>query len=342
MPGRVVQPLPLGGPGSLRSARLSLRRCSCRERAANQGIATASAGSGPQIAPRHHCPATRYRGVPASASANVGWVEGKNIVIEWRFSERRGERLRRSGRRAGPSQGRPDRRDCRTRDLRRSNRRPRRFPSLASVLTDPVGPGFAASLVRPGGNVTGLASLFPELARNGSNSSEKPLPGVSRVAVLWNPTNPGNGLDYKATEGAARVLRLDVFNPLRCPAPKIFDAPSRPSRASARRHWCCPGESRSALPEPGQDRDLRAAESAAVHVSNKGVCRSWGPDVLWAQPTRYVPPRGHLRGQDLEGREARRSSCRAANQVRAGDPTSRPLRPSASRFRRPSFGARTR
>ncbi len=66
------------------------------------------------------------------------------------------------------------------------------IPIVAVAVSDPVGQGFVASLARPGGNVTGLATLFPELAVKRLGLLREILPGVSRVAVLWNAANRGN------------------------------------------------------------------------------------------------------------------------------------------------------
>src|SRR4029077_6100766 len=120
-----------------------------------------------------------------------GWVEGRNAVIEWRFAEGRMERF-------------PDLAADLVRlkvDLivttggpaaRAAKQATTTIPIVAVAVSDPVGQGFVASLARPGGNVTGLATLFPELAVKRLGLLKEILPGVSRVAVLWNAANPGN------------------------------------------------------------------------------------------------------------------------------------------------------
>ena len=67
-----------------------------------------------------------------------------------------------------------------------------------------------ASLARPGGNVTGLSNISPELSGKRLELLREAVPGLSRVAFLWNPDVRGNVLDYKETEGAARSLRLQL------------------------------------------------------------------------------------------------------------------------------------
>src|SRR6185369_10438153 len=75
---------------------------------------------------------------------------------------------------------------------------------------DPVGTGLVSSLARPGGNVTGFTSINPELSAKKLELLREALPGLSRVAIMWNPDIRGALLDYKATEEAARSLRLQL------------------------------------------------------------------------------------------------------------------------------------
>ena len=65
-----------------------------------------------------------------------------------------------------------------------------------------------ASLAPPGGNVTGLSTISPELSAKRLELLKEAAPGLSRVALLWNPEVRGNLLDYKETEGSARSLHV--------------------------------------------------------------------------------------------------------------------------------------
>ncbi|MBI4241063.1 MAG: ABC transporter substrate-binding protein, partial [Candidatus Rokubacteria bacterium] len=67
-----------------------------------------------------------------------------------------------------------------------------------------------ASLARPGGNVTGSSLLFPELAAKRLELLKEVIPEASRVAVLWNPTNPAKVLEWRETEAAARLLGVTL------------------------------------------------------------------------------------------------------------------------------------
>ncbi len=79
-----------------------------------------------------------------------------------------------------------------------------------AISNDPVGTGLVASFARPGGNVTGLSIISPELSGKRLELLREVVPGLSRVAFLWNPDVRGGVLDYKETEGAAGSLRLQV------------------------------------------------------------------------------------------------------------------------------------
>jgi putative ABC transport system substrate-binding protein len=84
------------------------------------------------------------------------------------------------------------------------------IPIVMTASTDPVGTGFVSSLAHPGGNVTGFTSISPELGAKRLELLREAVPGLSRVAIMWNPDIRGALLDYKATEEAARSLRLQL------------------------------------------------------------------------------------------------------------------------------------
>jgi putative ABC transport system substrate-binding protein len=93
------------------------------------------------------------------------------------------------------------------------------IPIVHVSAIDPVGAGLAASLARPGGNVTGVALLFPEMSAKGLTLLKEAVPGLSRVAALWNAANPGNISVWRETEIAARASSLVLHSqPVRTPA----------------------------------------------------------------------------------------------------------------------------
>jgi len=84
------------------------------------------------------------------------------------------------------------------------------IPIVMTSTGDPVGSGLVASLARPGGNVTGLSLMAPELAGKRLELLKEILPGFSRVAILWNAANPYSALVFKGTVSGARALGLEL------------------------------------------------------------------------------------------------------------------------------------
>ena len=147
----------------------------------------------------------------------LGYVEGKNIIIEWRSAEGKADRL--PGLAAelvrlkvdiivsgGPSTTRAAKEATST------------IPIVVAQDPDPVGSGFVASLARPGGNITGLATLTPELSGKRLELLKEIVPRLSRVAVLGTSTRPGNAQELREVELAAGAFKvqlqhLDVLDP---------------------------------------------------------------------------------------------------------------------------------
>jgi putative tryptophan/tyrosine transport system substrate-binding protein len=145
------------------------------------------------------------------------YVEGKNIVIEWRSAEGKRDRLPSLAAElvrlkvdiivtAGPPATRSAKEATVT------------IPIVMAQDGDPVASGFVASLARPGGNITGLSNLAPELSGKRLELLKEIVPRLSRVAVLGNSTNPTNAQVLKQTELAAgtfgvRLQYLDVLDP---------------------------------------------------------------------------------------------------------------------------------
>jgi putative tryptophan/tyrosine transport system substrate-binding protein len=135
----------------------------------------------------------------------LGYVEGQNIAIESRWAE-----------------GQYDRYSALAADLVRlkvdvivavggratqdAQQATRTIPIVMSVVIDPVGSGLVASLARPGGNVTGLTIMASDLVGKQLELLKEVVPKVSRVAVLWNPDNPGSAPQLRQAEAAARAL----------------------------------------------------------------------------------------------------------------------------------------
>jgi putative ABC transport system substrate-binding protein len=134
----------------------------------------------------------------------LGYVEGQNIALESRWAE-----------------GKYDRYPALAADLLRlkvdvivavggaatqaAQQATRTIPIVMSVVIDPLGSGLVASLARPGGNVTGLSLMAPDLVGKQFEVLKEVVPKVSRVALLWNPDNPGSAPLLREAEVAARA-----------------------------------------------------------------------------------------------------------------------------------------
>ena len=96
------------------------------------------------------------------------------------------------------------------------------IPIVMASSSDPVQGGLVASLARPGGNITGLALLAPELSGKRLELLKEVVPRVAQVAVLWNPRNPV-AANVRATEAAARALHLQLHL-VEVPGPEALEA----------------------------------------------------------------------------------------------------------------------
>ncbi len=159
----------------------------------------------------------RFRGSPDHPNIqafrqglrDLGWVEGQNITLEYRWAKGRRDRLPElaaelvrlkvdvivvSG----------------NRSIRVVKKATSTIPIVVAHTGDLVGPGHAASLTRPGGNITGLVTMSPDLSTKRLELLKEAVPKVSRVAVLWNAANRGKLREFKYTQTAANALRLQL------------------------------------------------------------------------------------------------------------------------------------
>ena len=141
-----------------------------------------------------------------------GYVEGQNIVIEYRFADGKIDRL--PGLATELARLKVDLIVARSTPVARAlQQATTTIPIVAAVMGDPVGDRFVASLARPGGNITGLSFLGPELVPKRLELLKEALPKVSRVAALWHPDDFGERTTrdmLKQTEAAARTLGVHL------------------------------------------------------------------------------------------------------------------------------------
>ena len=139
----------------------------------------------------------------------LGYTEGKNIVIEYRYAEGKFDRLpdlaaELVGLKLDVIVAAP------TPSVLAAKKASATTPIVFASVVDPVASGLVASLARPGGNITGLTILGPELSGKRLELLKEVLPNVTRVAALWNSANPAQELIWKEMQAAAQELRLQL------------------------------------------------------------------------------------------------------------------------------------
>jgi len=136
---------------------------------------------------------------------DLGYVEGQNLLLEIRWAEGRPDLLPDLA--AELLNTRPDVLvTSGSEAILTLKRATGVVPIIMATVMDPVALGIAASLAQPGGNLTGLAILSPELTAKRLQLLKEVVPRLARVAVLWNPANPGNALMLREVETASRIL----------------------------------------------------------------------------------------------------------------------------------------
>jgi putative ABC transport system substrate-binding protein len=140
-----------------------------------------------------------------------GWVEGQNIEIIIRYANGNLDRLAalanelvRASVEVIVTNGTPP-----VKAVRNASSE---MPVVFATIGDPVGAGVAASLARPGGSSTGLSLIATDLARKLLELIKEAIPGLSRVAMLWDPSNESLALQFKQTEEAAKLLGLTIHS----------------------------------------------------------------------------------------------------------------------------------
>jgi putative ABC transport system substrate-binding protein len=151
---------------------------------------------------------TRLEGFHAGLR-DLGYVEEKNIAIEYRFADDKGDRL-------------PDLAaelvrlkvnvmvGVGTQALQAAKQATTAIPIVFVGSTDPVALGLVASFARPGGNITGMTLGGPELYGKRLELLKETVPRLSRAAFLWNPANPAAHLALKETRASAQALGLQI------------------------------------------------------------------------------------------------------------------------------------
>jgi putative ABC transport system substrate-binding protein len=155
--------------------------------------------------------------------SKLGWIEGKNITIEYRFAEGKNDRLPELAADlvrlkvdlivvdAGPS-------------ALAAKGATSAIPIVMTNVGDPVGFGLVASLARPGGNVTGLSSLSPELITKRLEILKDAVPKLARVGLLRSPTSITTEIQLKEVKPTALALKLKLEEIETQPDPKGLES----------------------------------------------------------------------------------------------------------------------
>ena len=140
---------------------------------------------------------------------DLGYVEGRNLAIEYRWAEGKPERMRELAEELvrlkvdviiAPS-------SIYTGAAKRATTT---IPIIFMSHADPIGSGHVASLARPGGNITGLSLMMTETSVKGLELFKEAVPGLARAAVVWDPATPSHGPALKAVEVAGPALGLRI------------------------------------------------------------------------------------------------------------------------------------
>ena len=138
-----------------------------------------------------------------------GWVEGRNVIIEYRSAEGRNERFPEMAAEVVRLNvnvivvaGEPM--------IIAARQATTTIPIVMAAVGDPVGRGFVASLARPGGNITGVSNMAVEMTGKWVELLKEAVPKAMKVAALRNPANPTHAVFWRQTQDAARVLGVQA------------------------------------------------------------------------------------------------------------------------------------
>jgi len=222
----------------------------------------------------------------------LGYIEGKNIVVEYRYADGKADRLPALAAElvgaeldlivAATTPG-----------VLAVKKASATVPIVFVDISDPVANGLVASLARPGGNITGLTIFGPELSGKRLELLKEAAPNVARVALLWNSANPANELMWKETQAVAHELRVQLQS-LEVRSSNDFDSAFE---AALREH----AQALIAAPEPLINTHLRrivefAAKNrlpamyGAPEVVNAGGLMAYAPSYtdLYRRAATYV------------------------------------------------------
>jgi len=245
----------------------------------------------------------------------LGYVEGKNLVIERRAAEGKVERLADLAAdlvrlrvdvivTVGTPAGFAAKQATST------------IPIVLGTNSDPVGVGLVASLARPGGNITGNSFMAPDLSAKRLDMLRRLDPRISRFAILWDSSNPGMAQRVRETEIAADQSHVFLYTV----GPRTLEELEAAFADLLKQHSDALLITTEAFARRYQARILDFANGNKISGDVRGqlICRGGRADVLWARLPGGVSHSGRLRRQDPQACQAGRFADRAADNVRAG------------------------
>jgi putative ABC transport system substrate-binding protein len=251
----------------------------------------------------------------------LGWVEGQDIAIEYRWAEGKYDRL--------PELAAELIRlkvDVIVTNASRAAVAAKQatsiIPVVFEVMGEPVSMGLVASLARPGGNLTGVSSFGSELSGKQVELIKEVVPGLTRLAVLANHSSVGATAVIRETEMVAKALGVQprVFN---VDVPDKIDAAFAAMAKQRANALLVPAD---AMLATQHKRILVLVENArlpAMYVETPLWVADGGAHELFRKPARPVSQGSHLCGQDSERSKACRFAGTATDEIRADDQSER-------------------
>ena len=246
------------------------------------------------------------------ALAQLGWIDGRNVRIDYRWGEGRAENIRSHA--AELAALAPDViLVTGGASLAAMLQATRTVPIVFVIVPDPVGSGFVDSLSRPGGNATGFMQFEYSLSGKWLELLKEIAPRATRAAVLWDPTLPAGIGQFAIIQSVAPSLGVEVI-PV-----NVRDAPEIERAVAAFARSGNGGMVVTSTASTVFHRELIATLAAwhklpAVYPG-RDFRRQRGNDLLWPRLDRPVPARSRLRRSCPQRREADRPAGAGADQL---------------------------
>jgi putative ABC transport system substrate-binding protein len=216
----------------------------------------------------------------------LGWVEGRSVAIEYRWSEGHDDRLPALAAEferlkvdivvtGGPAA------------VNAVKQAMPAAPVVFALTADPIGTGLVSSLARPGGNATGLSMLLPDTAGKRLELLREIVPDLRRLAIMANSGFPDSMLDFGQIELMAKTLGLEAV-PLKIRQTGDITPAFEQLTGTAQAIYICADP----LVFTNRIRINTLAQGARLptNVWSSGVCRSGWAGFLWTEYTGLVPP----------------------------------------------------